>query len=108
MISENLSNAVEHFIIKPGYRSVHSAVILELKFNPFERGRGLWKFNNRLQITDKIYVDMVKKAIERVKIQYDFSDNLYTCSGNTKEVDNRFFRSSINGNKRYFNLLLII
>ena len=67
LISESLSNVVENFIIKPGYRSDHSAVILELKFNSFERGRGLWKFNNSL-LTDKIYVDKVKETIERLKI----------------------------------------
>ena len=86
MISESLSNVIEIFIIKPGYRSDHSAVILELKFNSFERGRGLWKFNNSI-LTDKICVDKVKETIERMKIQYDYSDNLYICSGNTKEVD---------------------
>ena len=41
LISESLSNVVENFIVKPGYRSDHSAVILKLKFNSFERGRGL-------------------------------------------------------------------
>ena len=90
MISESLSNVIENFIFKPGYRSDHSAVILELKFNSFERGRGLWKFNNSI-LTDKICVDKVKKTIERMKIQYDYSDNLYICSGNTKEVGDSLF-----------------
>ena len=40
LISESLSNVVEYFLIKPGYRSDHSTVILELKFNSFERGFG--------------------------------------------------------------------
>ena len=26
-----------------------------------------------------------------MKIQYDYSDNLYICSGNTKEVDDSLF-----------------
>ena len=67
-----------------------SAVILELKFNSFERGRGLWKFNNTL-LTDKIYVDKVKENIERVNIQYDYSDNVYIRIGKTKEVDDSLF-----------------
>ena len=90
LISESLSNVVENFTIKPGYRSDHSAVILELKFNSFERGRGLWKFNNSL-LTDKIYVDKVKETIERLKIQYDYSDNVHISSGNTKEVGDSLF-----------------
>ena len=57
LISESLSNVVEKFTIKPSYRSDHSAVIWKLKFNSFEKGRGLWK-NNRL-LTDNIYVDKV-------------------------------------------------
>ena len=72
LISESLSNVVENFTIKPGYRSDHSAVIVELKFNSFERGRGFWKFNNSL-LTDKIYVDKVKETIERLKIQYEMN-----------------------------------
>jgi hypothetical protein len=53
LISESLSNMVEKFTIKPGYRSDHSAVVIELKFNKFTRGRGLWKSNNSL-LTGKI------------------------------------------------------
>lgn len=48
LISESLTNMLEKFSTKPGYRSDHSAVVLELKFNKFSRGRGLWKFNNSL------------------------------------------------------------
>lgn len=69
LISENVSNIVENFVIKPGYRSDHSAVILELKFNTFQRGRGLWKFNNSLLI-DKTYIQKVKDTIQQVHNQY--------------------------------------
>ena len=34
--------------IKPGYRTDYSIFTLELRFNYFKRGRGLWKFNNSL------------------------------------------------------------
>lgn len=34
------------FNINSGYRIDHSTVMIELKFNPFERGRGLWKFKS--------------------------------------------------------------
>ena len=43
LISDILSNLVENCTIKPRYRSDHSVVVLELRFNPFKRGRGLWK-----------------------------------------------------------------
>ena len=69
LISENLSNIVEKFSIKAGYRSDHSIVVLELKFNSFERGRGLWKFNNSL-LLDKVYVKKVKETIYKTKNQY--------------------------------------
>ena len=85
-----MSNICEFFIIKPGYRSDHSAVISEMKFNSFERDKGLLKSNNNL-LTDKIYVDKVKETIERVKVQCDYSDYLYICSSYTKKVDDTLF-----------------
>ena len=69
LISENLFNLVETFLVKPGYRSDHSSVVLEIKFNAFQRGRGLCKFNNSL-LLDKIYVDKVKDTIQQVHDQY--------------------------------------
>ena len=65
LISHSLSNLVENCTIKPGYRSDHSIVLLELKFNPFNRGHSLWKFNNNL-LTDKEYVLKVKETIQFV------------------------------------------
>lgn len=56
-------------MIKPGYRSDHSIVVLELKFSSFKKGCGLWKFNNSL-LHDKTYVDKVKQTILSVKFQY--------------------------------------
>ena len=40
LISESLSNVDENFTIKPGYRSDHSAVILELKLTPLKKAGG--------------------------------------------------------------------
>lgn len=76
MISNSLSNLVENCVIKPGYRSDHSIVLLEIKFNPFKRGRGLWKFNNSL-LTDKEYVSKVKETIHSVSSQY--LENIGSC-----------------------------
>ena len=58
LISQSLSNIVENFSIKPGYKSDHSVVVMELKFNPFIRGHGLWKFNNSL-LYDDVYFGKV-------------------------------------------------
>lgn len=88
MISNSLSNKVENFDIKSGYRSDHSIVILELKFNPFERGRGLWKFNNSL-LTDMVFIDKVKEIIERVKSQYAYNADTHTCF--SKDIDDSIF-----------------
>ena len=69
LISESLSNLVENIYVRPSYRSDHSAVVLEVKFNMFDRGRGLWKFNNSL-LTDKNYIEKVKQTIDNVTGQY--------------------------------------
>lgn len=88
MISNSLSNIVENFDIKSAYRSDHSIVVLELKFNPFERGRGLWKFNNSL-LTDMVFIDKVKEIIDRVKSQYAYNADIHTCFN--KDIDDSIF-----------------
>lgn len=75
LISESLTNMVETISIKPGYRSDHSSVLLELKFNKFIRGRGLWKFNNSL-LTDKTFIEKVKQTILKVQDQYLQDDDI--------------------------------
>lgn len=52
LISESLSNVVKSISIKPGYRSDHSAVIKEIKFNSFTREHDIWKFINSLLHND--------------------------------------------------------
>lgn len=42
----NLVNLVENCVLKPRHRSERSTVLLEIKFNPFNRRRGLWKLYN--------------------------------------------------------------
>lgn len=59
LISESLSDMVETISIK----LCHSVVLLELKFNKFVRGLGLWKFNNSL-LTDMIYI--LKKRLNKL------------------------------------------
>jgi hypothetical protein len=69
LISENLTNIIENVDIKSGYRSDHSVVVTDFRFNSFERGRGLWKFNSNL-LHDKTYIDKVKQNIQDFDKQY--------------------------------------
>lgn len=50
LISQSLLNMVEECNILTCYRSdhMHSPVMLNLKFNEFKHGKGLWKFNDSL------------------------------------------------------------
>ena len=50
LISNELLSLVENICIKPGYRTDHSIVILELRLSNFNKGKGFWKF--RLQATN--------------------------------------------------------
>ena len=59
LISEELMSLVNKVEIKPGYRTDHSSVELELKLSDFTCGKGFWKFNNSL-LYDKDFVEKVK------------------------------------------------
>lgn len=43
--------------------------MLSLEINEFRNGKGLWKFYTSL-LKDKIYIEEVKKCINKVKEQY--------------------------------------
>ena len=81
LIAENILNNLKNCKVELSYRSDHSMIILELEFNPFIRGKGLWKFNNSL-LYDIDYINMVKETNLDVKKQ---------CSAlvyNFDEIDN--------------------
>ena len=69
LFSESLLPNLRKCTIESSYRSDHSMVVLELEFNPFIRGKGLWKFNNSL-LYDVNYVTLIKEKILEVKKQY--------------------------------------
>jgi exonuclease III len=69
LISSELNTKLASCDIKPGYRTDHSMVDLQLDFNQVERGVGYWKFNNSLLI-DAIYVDQVKTTIREIVDRY--------------------------------------
>ena len=60
--------------IKPGYRSDHSILCLQIEcLGTHKRGKGTWKFNNNL-LNDKNYVELVKNTIAGVTQDDAFSD----------------------------------
>ena len=69
MIYESVFQYINDSDIISGYRTDHSAIILKLKFQENDRGKGYWKFHNSL-FKDKKYVDTIKKVIKDVKQTY--------------------------------------
>ena len=69
LVSESLIRSTLSVEYENSYRSDHSPVLLSLKINNFVKGTGFWKFNNSL-LTDKEYVESIKKKIVEVKAQY--------------------------------------
>ena len=69
LISEELFQYVIDCSILSGYRTDHSGVLLKLKLQENERGRGYWKFNNSL-LKDTGYIEIVKETIIDVKNTY--------------------------------------
>lgn len=82
-------------------RSDHSPVVLYCKINNLKRGRGFWKFNNSL-LTDKDYVNIVKKTINDVKIQY--SCPVYNAD-NVLNIDNDTIQFTIK-DQTFMDILL--
>ena len=78
--------------IEIGYRSDHSCVVLQLRFCQYQRGRGLWKFNNSL-VRDKQYVVIVKETITKPKCQY--AVHVYNLE-NISNISNKNIQLTIN------------
>ena len=76
LISDDLLPSLKDSNIETSYRTDHSIITLNLVFNDFKGGKGLWKFNNSL-LYDKEYLDMVKNKILEVKTQYLAPQNDY-------------------------------
>ena len=69
LISETFLTLAPKIYFENSYRSDHSPVVLCFKTNEFKKGKGYWKFNNSL-LTDKEFVNIIKKQISEVKSQY--------------------------------------
>ena len=69
---------MQHFSkteILPSFQSDHSAIKIEIKFNDFVRGKGLWKHNNSL-LHDKEYLNVINEKIEDLKDNMQFQATL--------------------------------
>ena len=55
--------------VESSYRSDHSMIILNLKFNKFLKHKPLWKHNNSL-LNDIEYLNIINRKITDIKAQY--------------------------------------
>ena len=69
LISKEFIPFLKSVSIEHGYRTDHSMVVMHCNFSQFERGRGVWRFNNSL-LRDMEYVTLVKSVIKRTLNQY--------------------------------------
>ena len=69
LVTNNLEYSISGANVETGYRSDHSPVSIDLAFNKFIKGKGLWKFNNSLLQYDT-YAETIRKTISETKKQY--------------------------------------
>ena len=102
IVSEDMFTLVHDSDIVPGYRTDHSGIILKIKLQENERGRGYWKFNNSL-LKDTNYVTTVKTVIDDTINLYKINNN---NNNNTVPDDNIQF--TINDQLFLETLLIMI
>ena len=69
LVSKEFMSFIDQATIEHGYRTDHSMITLTCSFRKFERGKGVWRFNNSL-LKDPKYVNLVKSVIKRTVNQY--------------------------------------
>ena len=77
-------------------------VVLCFKTNEFKKGKGYWKFNNSI-LTDKEFVNIIKRQISEVKSQYAclvYNWNLIP------EIDNEMIHFTIS-NQTFLEVILM-
>jgi hypothetical protein len=73
-ITENLLNILQNTKIEAGFKSDHDFITISLKLSNIKRGKGVWKFNNKLLI-DREYVTMIKDLIgKEIKDNSQYED----------------------------------
>ena len=102
LVSETLLQYTYEEKISAGYRSDHSIVSMNIRFNKGLKGRGFWKFNNSL-LCDIDYVNLVKNTIREVKKQYGALPYNFE---NIDEISNTIYQCVIN-EQLFFEVLLM-
>lgn len=69
LISQSLLSMIEECNILTSYRSDHSPVMLDLKFNEFKHGKGLWKYNSSF-LQDIEYIEAIQQIVSNIKAYY--------------------------------------
>ncbi len=69
LLSSDLANSIDAAIIKPGYKSDHSIVEINLTLSNHQRGPGIWKFNNSL-LQDNTFIEETKRCIHDTILKY--------------------------------------
>ena len=63
-----LSARITKINITPGFKSDHSAILMQLNVKQVEKGRGYWKLNTNV-ILEKEYVDKINQIIQETVIR---------------------------------------
>ena len=62
-VSEELLQNIDRLDVRPGFRSDHSLVILDIAFQKFVRGPGFWKLNTAL-LHDQDYIQKMNNLLD--------------------------------------------
>ena len=74
LISQNLITNVNNADIKPGYKTDHSLITVELLLNQNQRGRGFWKLNTS-HLRELDFINEIKLSFEQTKAEYESTVN---------------------------------
>ena len=91
LVSGGLDQNAQWVQYLPGIKTDHRAIYVLLELNPFERGRGYWKFNNTL-LKDKEFLDFMNQEIEKIKVL----ENCRNPSDIWEKIKERIKKTSIN------------
>lgn len=68
LVSSDIALCTKDAQIKPGYKSDHSRIALQLDLSSVQRGKGFWKFNN-MHLKDKKFLNMMNETITKFKYE---------------------------------------
>ena len=69
LISNSMRDIITKCSINPSYRSDHSIIEIQFAFHNFQKGRGIWKFNNSL-LKQNDYLKLINRIINEEKVKY--------------------------------------